>query len=314
MSSIPRSVAQAEELADRLHQEYLQAQKATEGDPQGTDGNPTEQPKGEQTDGQQTNGITPEPQAQPNDSTPPVTGTDEQLEHRYKVLQGKYNSEVPRLSHENKELKERLKQIEQQLTDLQNAQPVAPLVTQDEINEYGEGLIDVARRVAREELAQKDREINALKAKLDSLEATTTKVVQEDFFTSLGNKVPDWVAINDDANFHKWLDEVDELTGARRQDLLAAAERERSADRVAKFFLAFKKATQKQVASSASALESQVTPSSVQTPNTPPAKKVWTRGEIAQFYDRVRRGEVSDEEALSIESDIQAASIEGRIR
>ena len=313
--SLPRSVVEAEELANRLHQELLDSQKAPEGNANGSDGNPTEQPpKGQQADDQQANGIAPEPQAQPNDSNPPAAGADDQLEHRYKVLQGKYNSEVPRLSHENKELKDRLKQIEQQLTDLQNAQPVTPLVSQDEINEYGEGLIDVARRVAREELAQKDRVIDQLKAKLDALEETTTKVVQDDFFTSLGNKVPDWVSINDDANFHKWLDEIDELTGARRQDLLRVAEQERSADRVAKFFIAFKKTSQKQIASSASALESQVTPSSNQTPNTPPAKKVWTRAEISEFYTRVRRGDVSDEEALAIESDIQAASIEGRIR
>ena len=305
MSSLPRSVVEAEELANRLQQELLDSQKASTETTPNTD---------EQTAQQQTEqkGLTPEPQATSNDSTPPVGQQDEQLEHRYKVLQGKYNSEVPRLSAENKELKSRLAEIEQKLNELQNAPQ--PLVSPQEIEEYGEGLIDVARRIAREELASKDSEIQALKAKLNSLEETTTKVVKDDFFSALGNKVSDWMTINNDANFHKWLDEIDDLTGTRRQDLLFAAEQERDADRVAKFFLAFKKTSQKQVASANAALESQVAPSSVQTPNTPPAKKVWTRGEIAQFYERMRRGEVDDKEAVAIESDIQAASIEGRIR
>lgn len=307
MSSLPRSVVEAEELANRLQQELLDSQKASTETTPNTD---------EQTAQQQTEqkGLTQEPQATSNDSTPPVGQQDEQLEHRYKVLQGKYNSEVPRLSAENKELKSRLAEIEQKLLDLQNATPPQPLVSPQEIEEYGEGLIDVARRIAREELAGKDAEIQALKAKLNSLEETTTKVVQEDFFSALGTKVPDWMTINNDANFHKWLDEIDDLTGARRQDLLSTAERDRDADRVAKFFLAFKKTSQKQVANANAALESQVAPSSVQTPNTPPAKKVWTRAEISQFYERVRKGEVDDKEALAIESDIQAASIEGRIR
>lgn len=310
--SLPRSVAQAEELADRLHQEMLAAQQAPEGD------TPTEQTTEQQTPVEQSDesvGIAPEPQPEPTDSTPtPATGADDQLEHRYRVLQGKYNSEVPRLSAENKDLKGRLQQIEQQLLELQAAKDSQPLVSQQEIDEYGEGLIDVARRVAREELATKDAEIKMLKSKLESLEETTTKVVQEDFFTSLGNKVSDWATINSDSNFHKWLGEIDDLTGARRQDLLSAAERDRDADRVAKFFLAFKKTSQKLMADANSALSSQVAPSSVQTPNTPPAKKVWTRGEISAFYARLRRGEVDDAEAVAIESDIQAASLEGRVR
>lgn len=141
-------MVEAEELANRLQQELLDSQKASTETALNTD---------EQTAQQQTEqkGLTQEPQATSNDSMPPVGQQDEQLEHRYKVLQGKYNSEVPRLSAENKELKSRLAEIEQKLLDLQNATPPQPLVSPQEIEEYGEGLIDVARRIAREELAGK---------------------------------------------------------------------------------------------------------------------------------------------------------------
>jgi len=309
MSSTPSAVAAAEELADRLQQELIAKRNAPE-----TPEPPADQPK-ETPPADPQKGIEPEPPKPSDDSsTPPDNKQDDGLEHRYKVLQGKYNSEVPRLAAENKELKASLKAIEEQLDMLKAEKAREPLVKPEEIEEYGEGLVDLARRIAQEELSKKDVLISKLQAKLDGLEQVTNKSVQEDFFEALGRMVPNWNAINDDARFHAWLDDVDELTGTRRQDLLATAERDRDAKRVAKFFQAFEKTSQKQVANANSALESQVSPDSVRTPNAPPAKKIWTRAEIKDFYDKVRRGDVSDEEMVVIESDIQAATLEGRVR
>ncbi len=253
-----------------------------------------------------------EPPAEPNDSAPPPQ--EDAIEHRYKVLQGKYNSEVPRLSAENRDLKSRLQLLEEQLEEMKNAKPAEPLVKPEEIEEYGEGLIDVARRIAREELASKQSEIDKLKREIESVKSVTTSKVSQDFFKSLTEMVPDWELLNEDAQFLKWLEEVDELTGETRQTLLSRAEQARDATRTAKFFSAFKKTTSSWAANSSQALEQQVAPTTKQAPNTPPSKKVWLRSEIAEFYDRVRRGLVEDKDAIAIEAEIQAASIEGRIR
>lgn len=301
---LPRAVLEAEERANRLHEELLNQQQTPENDTPPSD---PPRPEDQPPTGQET--------PKPGDSTPPpVTGTDEQLEHRYKVLQGKYNSEVPRLSAENRDLKTQLQSLTEQVEALKNAKPPEPLVKPEEIEEYGEGLIDVARRIAREELAAKQHEIDSLKAKLESLSNVTTQKVESDFFKSLTDLVADWKDINQDPKFLAWLDEVDELTGQTRQDLLSAAERARDAGRTAKFFTAFKKASSSWAANSTAALESQVAPASSQNTPTPPAKKVWTRAEVSDFYGRVRRGEISDKDAVAIEADIHAAQIEGRIR
>lgn len=302
--SLPRKVAEAEERANKLHEELLKQQQSPEATPPEATDPPTDQSADETVP--PPNGIGAEPKPDDSQST-------NDYEHRFKVLQGKYNSEVPRLSAENKELKGTLKSLQDQLDELK-AKPAEPLVKPEEIEEYGEGLIDVARRVAQEELAKKDAQIKKLEAKLDALEGVTTKTVEKDFFTSLADKVSDWAKINDDKAFHKWLEETDELTGMRRQDLLSQAEQARDADRVAKFFKAFKKTSSKQVADSSLALETQVAPNANKTPNTPGAKKIWSRGEIAEFYRRMRAGQVSDKDAVAIESDIHAASVEGRIR
>lgn len=303
MSNVPRAVQEAEDRANRLQEELINGkqQAATEnnaeGDPKPTDETPPASTPPANSDGSQ--------------NSTPAQGDD--WEHRFKVLQGKYNSEVPRFAEQVKELTKRLDGLQQENEQLK-AKPPEPLVSQQEVDEYGEGLIDVARRIAREELAAKQAEIDTLKRQMTDLGEATTKTVSNDFFRSLTALVPEWEALNTDANFIKWLEEVDELTGQTKQVLLSQAEQTRDATRVAKFFTSFKKTTQTWAANANHSLESQVAPATNKAPDTPASKKVWTRGEISEFYTRMRKGLVSDADAIAIEADITAASIEGRVR
>jgi hypothetical protein len=294
MSTLPRAVIDAEKRADEILESLSKQNQMEVQNPQ---------PPAESIE-------TPAPQP-PNDSTPPQ---EESWEHRFKVLQGKYNAEVPRFAHENKDLKSRLQSLEDQLEEMKNAKPPELLVKPEEIEQYGEGLIDVARRVAREELASKDAMIAKLRSEIDSVKSVQSHVVQDSFFRSLTEMVPDWEALNADANFLNWLDEVDDLTGETRQALLGRAEQSRDPVRAAKFFNTYKKMSQTWAAKSAASLEQQIVPSTNQAPSTPQAKKIWTRAEITNFYDRVRRGSISDADAIAIEADIASASVEGRIR
>lgn len=302
--SLPRAVLEAEEKANKAHEELLKQQLNPEitdppaGDPPPSD--PT------QTD--------PVPPANNDGSANPPPGNEDTSEHRFKVLQGKYNSEVPRLNAENKDLKTRLQQLEHEIEVMKNSKPPESLVKPEEVEQYGEGLIDVARRIAREELAAKQAEIDALKNRIDSLSNVTTQNVEASFFKSLTEMVPDWEQVNQDPKFLTWLDEVDELTGETRQSLLSRAEKGRDAARTAKFFNAYKKTSSTWAANTTNALESQVAPPTNKAPNAPPAKKIWTRAEVADFYAKARRGDIKDEDVIAIEADIMAAQIEGRMR
>lgn len=311
MSTTPRAVQEAEDRANRLQEELIaNKQQAASGQTPPADGAPA---ASETTPTDTPPAQVKETPAPANDSQPATPAQGEDWEHRFKVLQGKYNSEVPRFSAENKELKSRLEQLESEVTHLK-ATPPEPLVKQEEIDEYGEGLIDVARRIAQEELAKKQSEIDALKDQINQISTATTNTAKNDFFKSLGAIAPEWEQINADPNFLTWLDEVDELTGETRQSLLSRAEQARDAVRVGKFFTSFKKTSTTWAANSQSALEQQVVPPTNKAPDTPPSKKVWTRAEISDFYNRLRVGAVSDADAIAIEADITAASIEGRIR
>lgn len=317
--SLPRKVQEAEAQAEALYQE-LYAQKQNAEPVQEAEETPPTEPEQEQIEQanseSQEQAQTGEPQEIVGSQDDPVTQDNGNWEHRYKVLSGKYSSEVPRLAAENRELKGSLKALEERLDRLSQAKSTSKesLISSQEVDEYGESLIDVIRRAAREEASSKDDVINDLKAKVDSFDSKVTRNVEVEFYEDLGRRVPEWVSINEDKNFHKWLEGYDDLTGQRRQELLSAAEADRDARRVSNFFLSYTKTNQSWAATANQKLESQVVPNTQSHTETPPAKRIWTRLEVQDFYARMRTGDVSGSQAVAIEADIQAAAVEGRIR
>ena len=314
-TALPKKVREAEAKAEAL---YKQIYEAKEGEETPKQESVTEEPRAETTEPPPQQ-ETPEPVGSPEPESPKEEeqpADEETWEHRFKVLTGKYSAEVPRLAADNRELKNQLKALEKQLEDMKSGKATEKqsYVKPEEVEEFGEPLIDLIRRAAREEVGAKEAEIEALKAKIESFDSRTSKVVEVDFFEQLGKDVPDWVAINDDKNFHKWLDGYDELTGVRRQDMLSQAEQERDARRVANFFKAYRKAGQTWAAAASRKLESQVVPETNQSSKPPPGKKIWTRQEIGNFYAAMRRGDISDKDAVVIEAEIHAAQVDGRVR
>lgn len=314
--ALPRAVVEAEKRAEEALAALkgIQQQPAQEAAPEAP--NPPEEPPAE---------AQPEPDAQfeqeaaatesqPAEPPPPARDEEKTWEQRYKTLNGKYNAEVPRLLAGNKELTTKLNALSAEIEALKNAPKKESLVKPEEIQEYGEPMVDLVRRLAREEVAAKDAEIIALRSRLESFEATNARTSEESFYVRLGELVPDWVAINDNEGFHAWLGEYDELTGMRRQDILSDAEGKRDANRVARFFKTWRDSQTKRAATTTRKLESQLTPDAAKTSSKPPGKKIWTRGEIAEFYGRARRGELSSADMVAIEADIHAATIENRVR
>lgn len=308
--NLPRAVLEAERKAEEALQQLQAARqpKQASQDP----------PPAEPSDSGEAPPPTPsEPVAQaPAAPAPAPTEGDEKWEARYKTLHGKYNAEVPRLHAALKERDSKLNSLTEEVEALkaQMTTKQESLIKPEEVNEFGEPLVDLIRRAAREEMAGKDAELNKLRKELESVKTTTVQNKEVSFFDKLAGQVPDWMAINDDPDFHAWLGEIDELTGSQRQAILSAAEEQRDADRVARLFKAFKKVQETQQAAAHSSLDSQVAPVTSRVEAPPKGKKIWTRAEIADFYARDRRGDYSEEQAAAIEDEIQLAIREQRIR
>jgi hypothetical protein len=180
---------------------------------------------------------------------------------KFHVLQGKYNAEVPRLHAELKEAKQDTNGLKDQLNTLQATvaslqelqkkppEPPKPLVTEEEVEQFGPDLIDLIGRVAKQELGvELDDKLKPVKASVKQVEGkvaqTETSVAQsarEQLYDRLDDAVSDWSQINKSEPFLKWLAQEDDFTGQVRGNLLRAAFDRNDADRVVKFFKSFQK-------------------------------------------------------------------------
>jgi hypothetical protein len=96
---------------------------------------------------------------------------------RWRTLQGQFNAEVPRLRGANKDLQARVAQLENLLSTVNSAPPVAAqaasqsaqkFVTDDDVAEYGES-IDMMRKVTREEVGSMLGTISQLESTIQHL-------------------------------------------------------------------------------------------------------------------------------------------------
>ena len=304
--AMPRAVEEAAKRAEELHaQLYNQPNTEPPSDPvPPTDPDPAPQDPPVDTEAK-------DPQDPPKD--PPQ---EDPWEHKYKVMEGKYRAEVPRLAADNRDLRQKLDALTAQFESLksQASTPAQSLISPEDREKYGDDLLDVIKRTAQEQVAAKDAEINDLKRRLDGVHQDTAKNAEVTFFDRLGELVPDWVTINAEDGFLKWLDEYDEFTGKTRQELISDAENAKDATRVARFFTKWKAEQNQSVAASQRALESQVVPDSNKVVKAPAGKRYFTRAEIAQFYQAAKRGEISSKDMVAMEAEIHAATLDGRVR
>lgn len=315
--AIPRKVQEAADRAEALHKQVYET--PPEGEPQPAP-NETQDPAPAGDPVPDAQGVSPPSDdaavAPPTGELPDQQKKDDPWEQRYKVIEGKYRAEVPRLNADNRELRQQLEALQNEVEQLKSRGAAEPssLISAEDREKYGDDLLDVIKRAAQEQVSAKDGEIADLKRQLESVTTTTAKSAEVSFFDQLGTLVPDWVAINAEDQFLKWLDEHDEFTGRTRQDLLSDAEKARDANRVAKFFNSWKATQVSQATNTQRNLEAQLTPDSNRITAPPAGKRFFTRGEIAEFYSAARRGEVSAKEMVAMESEIHAATLDGRIR
>jgi hypothetical protein len=267
----------------------------------------------------------------------------ETFAQKWRTLQGMYNAEVPRLHHQNREMQQRVQQMEQLLASMSSTQQAtysAPaidnLVSEKEAEEYGES-IDVMRKVSREELVPMAQRLARIETVLQQLQVNVVPQVQavahrqqmtteQKFWSDLANMIPNWREINDNDAFQTWLLDIDPLTGITRQTYLEDAQRSLDALRVSSFFRTWLESTGQAVGQSAgnvnaaaSELERQVTPGRSRGAGAPSSSankgKMYSPQDIQKFFNDVRAGKYKgrEQERDRTERDIFAAQRENRI-
>lgn len=251
-------------------------------------------------------------------------------EAKFKVLQGKYNAEVPRLSKEIREAKSTIQSMQTQLDELKESPaPVAKDLEITDLNpeayaEYGEEFETLAKMVKQltGQVNSLVTENTYLKDSLEGVENTQNQKTSDDFILSLEGSVPDWETINRNADFIQWLQEVDTISGVTRQVHLDDAAETLNARKAISIFKEFNDSVAPSSANNTQQhIARQAQPASVQSPApTSEAKRFYTRSELKQFYKEVAlvasgKGPWVGREAevKAIEADIFAAPREGRI-
>lgn len=338
---LPKGAKKAAALADEIHK---QAYQSPEGDK--PDGQAPAQEAAAQPVAEEAPAPAPEPAkaapaepAQPQpEAKPDAKPAEVNWEHRYLSMEGRYKQAEARLTA----MAARIGQLETELTAAlaaRNEPASAPapekLLTDSEVQEYGEEFLGVVGKRAKEIISPEVAELRKTVEKLQAQLAQTTEVSAEQarskMFAELDAGVPDWQQININPSFMAWLQLPDTYSGAIRHTLLKAAFERNDSPRVLAFFKGFlaeeaavdpaQAAAQEPAAPAPEKvpLADLAAPGRAKSPAATPApveKPIIQRAQIAKFYSDVANGKYrgKTEEKDRLEKMIFEAERDGRIR
>ena len=316
--ALPKQVeAQLREL-EALEKQLTEGQNPAPADPEPTLAEPPQDPQ-------------PQPaEPKPVEPTPKPTEPEvpeETWQQKYKTLKGMYDAEVPRLHADLRDLKGQVDNL-RKAAETKPAEPVKTakvekLVTDADVQAFGEDLIEVQRKVAREVAAEFRGELDAMKAEneklREQLNTTGSQVSEASFEQRLYRLVPDFQAVNADERWIGWLNEVDPLLRAPRKSVAQEAFNHGDAEAVAHYIGMFKAsvAPAEQPSDKAAELEKQIQPKrSAATAPVSQQAKTYTDSQIQKMFQKSvelsSRGQ--RDEAMKLEAEIDAAYRENRVR
>jgi hypothetical protein len=303
------------------------------------------------------NPANPEPPQVP-DNVPARTEADPNWEHQFNSLKGRYDRE----QENNRRIARQLADMQHLVASMNSAPPQqqpqqqnsgvrfdAPAstpryVTPQEVKEYGEELMDVVGRRAREVyepiLAQLTNELNTVRQQVGGVRNSVSYDASVKMYEGLAKEVPDWENINNSPEFGRWLDQPDPLTGQIRRNILAYSHRNNMTSNVVAAFKGFLSdqasfspsnagtapgngadgySQSNAVASTPQVdLKKFAAPGRAKTGQTQvsPEKPIFSAADISQFYRDKTAGKYAgrEAEADALERSLYEAGREGRIR
>lgn len=184
------------------------------------------------------------------------TTQDGQWEHKYSVLQGKYNKEVGDLKGMIVDMQtqmERQNQVIEGLNSKANVSPVKDLgadLNPEDFSGWGDEMklmVDqvnaLKTHIAKQDEALRNATSNAapadggLQTRIESLESEANDTRSSTYLKFLDDNIKgEWRALNKDANFNAWIDQTDPISLQPRRALLVAAATALRGDQVASIF------------------------------------------------------------------------------
>lgn len=261
---------------------------------------------------------------------------EESFKRRYEILQTKYNAEVPRLHEEVRNNKHTLKHLEEELNALKARpteidKPREALVTSKDEETFGTDLIDLSRRVVKDEVSEvlariKDLEqaiaqVSKLPEKINQIENMQVQSAEEKFWGDVASKVPNWQVVDSDPTWIEFLGTTPKFSRRTYKDLAIDAIAQGDVDSIVGLVDIWKEVTgqtQQEINQSnkQKELQSQVSPGKAKSSAPAPADKgrVWTGAEYEAAFDQRLGKTMSEAEIDKLQLDAETALVEGRVR
>jgi hypothetical protein len=184
------------------------------------------------------------------------TTQDGQWEHKYSVLQGKYNKEVGDLKGMIVDMQsqmERQNQVIEGMNSNANTSPVKDLgddLNPEDFSGWGDEMklmVDqvnaLKTHIAKQDEALRNASSNAapadggLQTRIESLESEANDTRSSTYLKFLDDNIKgEWRVLNKDTNFNTWIDQTDPISLQPRRALLVAAATALRGDQVASIF------------------------------------------------------------------------------
>lgn len=308
--ALPRQVEEQLKELEAIEKQLSEAQNPQSQEPAPE---PTEPEKVEQ-----------QPEVKPEKPVEPEV-PEETWQQKYRTLKGMYDAEVPRLHSQVKELSSRMEQVQREMAAPKpEVKPATKekLVTDADVQAFGEDLIEVQRKVAREVASEFRDELDTMRAEnnklREQLTATGNQVSEASFEQRLHRLVPDFQEINTDPKWVEWLDEVDPFLRAPRKTVAQEAFNRGDAEGVAHYVGMFRGIKPvEQTNTKAAELERQIQPnrSASSASIGSPKGATYTDSQIQKMFIKSATLASSGklDEAQKLEAEIDAAYREKRV-
>jgi hypothetical protein len=316
--ALPRQVrAKIEEVAE--------LEKQLKGEPAVVEEVET-QPEPEVPEAEPVAEVPPEPKPEPKPEEPKKSDDTDVWKQKYKTLQGMYDKEVPVLHTQVKDLTKQVGDLKEALAKASETKRQANLVTDEDVKNFGEDLIEVQRKVAREVASQFEDELAELRTANEEMRkllgSTESKVQQSSFEARLQRLVPDFAEVDADPRWISWLDGVDPVLRAPRRSVAGQAYANGDAEGVAHYVQLFKQTLEpvepEQNEAKNKELERQIQPSRSASSAAPTAtkSKTYTQADINGMFKKLAALNASGQfdKANKLEAEIDSAYSQGRVR
>jgi|TARA_R100000482_G_scaffold118608_1_gene62779 small-conductance mechanosensitive channel len=243
-------------------------------------------------------------------------------------MKGRIESQLKRSNEENKELKSQLEELQNQFSEIREANKVPGFksnLTDEEIEEVGEEVLELQDRVIKGTLKE-ELESGSIKELVNKLveqsinarkeQETKVKEDRQWFWTSVEQQYPGAANINSsDPNWFKFLNSFDQITGKRLRDVGSEAVQTGDVDVIVNLLKKYKPLTDQSVASvqPVSPMPETTGTNSINV-KQPEAFSI-SKAEVDKFYSDIGKGKYlkHPKKQKELEEKIMEAAQSGRI-